>query len=60
MGARRCATSRGCERSASAEVMVGARLFIVMLLAVEAAVGVVVVVISITAIVCMDNGCGVR
>ena len=54
------ATSRVCESSASMEVMAGARLFIVMLLAVEAAVGVVVVVISITAIVCMGNGCGVR
>ena len=60
MGARRGATSRGCERSASAEVMAGARLFIVMLIAVEAVVGVVVAVIGITGVVCMGNGCGVH
>ena len=60
MGARRGATSRGCERSTCAEVMAGARLFIVMLIAVEAVVGVVMAVIGITGVVCMGNGCGVR
>ena len=51
--------SRGCECSVSAEVMTGARLFIVILLAVEAAMGVVVAVIGITAVVCTGNDCGV-
>ena len=60
MEAQRSATSRGCECSASAEVMAGARLFIVMLIAVEAVVGVVVAVIGITGVVCMGNGCGVH